>query len=458
MTIRFLLRPLACSLALAGLVTITPSAAPAYEAVTTQAGLTQQAALASRLHRRMIQRFVHPLGLFEPLRLDLSMLPPSRARDLYSRLIGLDSAEGYAPEWQQPAAGQAHPLGRQHVIGWLAAGAVIESTPADRLRNHFLDPRTGRGLAAGESQSLRTSLLAVKHGVSSLRQLLAGAALDGNGMSAPEWALAAEAVNDFGLPAFLRAYDRAERGEFPPQRETALAEMMLTVGALSGVLSQMGDPAFLSSDLEDVLKQGDAGAMAVATRFGRAGVPAPSAPPKAKGAAAAADSSDELPHSLRELFIDGHGGGLAELTARRCGTAARRVRCYTTEAPQQLRDVGRYEQRLIDYLFRGELRLVFSDGSHKLDVIAAELPLGSGTATLIGEQPEGRRRVLKSVETIPTLTGASVAQFTITDAERHDLHRVVVLFQGRDRHNEPIVTSAQILFPRSPAPSGPSGP
>lgn len=446
MTIRFLLRPLACSLALAGLLSIEPSSAPAYEAVTTQAGLTQQAALASRLHRRLIQRFVHPLGLFEPLRLDLGMLPPARARDLYSRLVGLDAAEGYAPEWQQPAAGQAHPLGRQHVIGWLAAGTIIESSPADRLRNHFLDPRTGRGLAAGESQSLRTSFLSVKYGVSSLRQLLAGAALDGNGLAATEWAAASETVNDFGLPAFLHAYDRAERGEFPPQRETALAEMMLTVGALSGVLSQMGDPAFLRSDLEDVLKEGDAGAMAVATRFGRAAVPAPSAAPKP----APNGESSELPHSLRALFVDGHGGGLAELTARRCGAAALRVRCYTTDAQQQLSDVARFEQRLIDYLFRGELRLILSDGSHKLDVLAAELPLGSGTATLIGEQPEGRRRVLKSVETLPALTGAAVAQFTLSDDERHDLHRLVVLFQGRDRHNEPIVTSAQILLPRSP--------
>jgi hypothetical protein len=351
MKIRSLFRPLTVSLALFGGFSSLPGSASAYEAVTTQAGLTQQAALSSRLHRRLIQRFVHPLGLFEPLRLDLGMLPPARARNLYSRLVGLDAAEGYAPEWQQQTAGQAHPLGRQHVIGWLAAGTVIESSPADRMRNHVLDPRTGRGLHAAESQSLRTSLLSVKYGVSSLRQLLAGAALDGNGLSAIEWAGASEAVNDLGLSAFMRAYDRAERGEFPPQRETALAEMLLAVGALSGVLTQMGDPAYLRSDLEEVLKEGDGGAMAVAARFGRAGLPAPSNKSAASGSANPNGSSNasangnagatELPSSLRELFLDGHGGGLAEQTVKRCGTAEKRVRCYTTESMQLLADVGR---------------------------------------------------------------------------------------------------------------------
>jgi len=449
---RFGFRPIAFSLALAGLASLVPGSTLAFEAVTTQAGITQQAALASRLHRRLIQRFVHPLGLFEPLRLDLSMLPPARARDLYSRLVGLDAAEGYAPEWQQQEAGQAHPLGRQHIIGWLAAGTVIESSPADRLRNHFLDPRTGRGLHATESQSLRTSVLSVKYGVSSLRQLLAGAALDGNGLSAVEWAGAAEAVNDLGLAAFQRAYDRAERGEFPPQRETALAEMMLVAGAMSGVLTQMGDPAYLSSDLEEVLKEGDGGAMAVAARFGRSGLPAPSSKKATSGNGNDTPPASDLPNSLRDLFIDGHGGGLAEQTVKRCGTAQKRVRCYTTDSMQLLADVGRGAQRLFDYLFRGELRLALGDGNHRLEVFAAELPLGSGTMTLIGEQPEGRRRVLKSMQTLPTLTGASVATFAISDEERHDLHRLVVLFQGRDRHNEAIVTSAQIVFPRTSAP------
>lgn len=445
---RSILRPMAvCGALLLGeLALCSPPAALAYEAVTTQAGLTQQAALASRLHRRLIQRLVHPLGLFEPLRLDLGTLPSAKARNLYARLVGLDPAEGYAPEWQQPGTGQAHPLGRQHALGWLAAGTVIESSPADRLRNHFFDPRTKTGLHATEEQTLRTSFLSVKYGLSSLRQLMAGAAVDGNGMAAPDWATAPEAVNELGLASYLRAYERAELAEFPAQRESALAELMLSAGAILGVLTQMGDPAYLHSDLEDVLKEGDGGALAVAARFGRASVPPP--------VSVNGGTSSELPENLRALFFDGHGGGLVEHTARRCGAAQKRLACYTSDAQAQLADTARYGQRLIDYLFRGELKLTISDGGHRLDVAAAELPLGSGTLTLIGEQPEGRRRVLKSAETLPALIGAQLAQFPITDEERRDLHRLVVLYKGRDRQNEAIVTSAQILLPRL-APSSP---
>ena len=90
-------------------------------------------------------------------------------------------------------------------------------------------------------------------------------------------------------------------------------------------------------------------------------------------------------------------------------------------------------------------------------VASSSTTLGSGTLTLIGEQPEGRRRVLKAAATLPALLGAQLAQFPITDEERRDLHRLVVLYKGRDRHNEPIVTSAQILLPRLAAAS-PSSP
>ena len=136
---RLILCPLAlCGALLLGELGLAEApAACAYEAVTTQAGLSQQAALASRLHRRLIQRLVHPLGLFEPLRLDLSSLPSTRARNLYGRLVGLDPAEGYAPEWQQPGAGQAHPLGRQHALGWLVEKYVGILLAARSEHEHF---------------------------------------------------------------------------------------------------------------------------------------------------------------------------------------------------------------------------------------------------------------------------------------------------------------------------------
>lgn len=419
------------------LLALSPSPVVAFEAVTTQAGLSEQAGLASRLHRRLIQRFVYPLGVFEPLKLDFSALPAARARSLYAKLIGLDRGEGYAPEWSETT--KVFPTGRLHALGWLAAGTVVENLPPERLRNHFFDPRTGIGLhAQNSSDSLQAEMLSVKSGISSVRQFLAGAAVDGNGIAAPDWLVAPEAKNELGLFSFLHAYEQAVRGEFPPQRETALAEALLCVGAMLAVLEEMGDPAFLHSDLTAAADDG--GALAIAERFGRAGVPP--AAPEPKDATSPANASGRR---LRDLFADGQGGGLAERTAARCASPRH---CYTTDAPALLAEVGRYGKKLVDYLFRGDLRLTLADSGHRLDVIAAELPLGSGRVTLIGEQPEGRRRVLRTAEALPTLTGATLMQFTISDAERADLHRLVVMFQGRDRQNEAIITSAQLVLAR----------
>jgi hypothetical protein len=69
--------------------------------------------------------------------------------------------------------------------------------------------------------------------------------------------------------------------------------------------------------------------------------------------------------------------------------------------------------------------------------------------TLLGEQPGGQRRVLRTAQVLPTLVGASLTQFAISDEERRTLHRLVVLFHGRDRANEPLVTSAQLVIPLS---------
>ncbi len=419
--------------ALGGLLMTLPSFAFAYESVTTLAGLTEQAALASRLHRRMIQRFVHPLGLFESLRLDLNAMSEPQARNLYGRLVNLDPAQGYAPDWQ-PDGTHVLPQGRQHVLGWLAAGSVIENVPAARMRNHFLNPRTGLGLHTQDGDSsLDTSLHAVKYGVSSLRQFLAGAALDGNGMSAADWVAAPKDINELGLDAFLTAYARAERATLPAERESALAQMLLIVGGMLGVLEQMGDPAYLRSDFEAVLTGG--GELELAERFGRAAIPAP---------APLAAELEKPPQHLRDLFLDGKGGGLAEQTARRC---AQPLPCYTKDAHALLAQVGRYGQRLIDYLFRGELRLGLQEDGKRLTVIAAELPMGPGTLSLLGELQEGRRQVLRTLDVPATNVGAALTEFSLTQEERQDLHRLVVLFQGRDREGEPLVSSAQIVLP-----------
>lgn len=439
---------------------VTLSALPAghgFEAETTIAGIVEQASLRSRLHRRLMSRFVHPLGVLEPLRLDLSRLQsrpelvtqgqpvtelsaaavrdnsPSglRSRSIYARLAMLSPAEGYSPEWQQQGS-QVYPLARMHALGWLAAGSVIEHSPGVRARHHFFNPATGQGLVRSPDQSARdVAGQSLQTGLSSVREVMTGTAFDGTGTAAPDWLATEE--NELSHPAFLRAYERSVSAPSPAERDSALAEALLCAGSMMGVLAQMADPAYVRGDLQAVLIAD--GAARVAQRFGRAAIPALPMP------TAAERSQQVLPHHLRELFADGEGHGLAERTARRCQPA---WTCYAQHAVPQLVDATVQAQRLLDYLFRGELQLSLSDGN--LKVLVEEWAVGSGALQLYAEEAEGTRRLLRVISTPPTLAGAEVTQVSLPAEELAGVQRLVVLYSGRDRYNEPLVASAQLLL------------
>lgn len=443
-------------LASLGLGEIAPS--QAFEAETTVAGIVEQGALRSRLHRRLRDRFQRSLGMFDPLKLDLAGLrnveanarraapvgplaaaavrdnawSGGRARFIYSSLSVLSPAEGYAPEWQNDGA-QVYPLAKLHALGWLGAGAVLEHNPGLRVRHHFFNPTTGQGLTRSPQQSAGSVAAAsLQGGLSSLRDVMTGTAFDGTGLPAPDWVL--HGANELGYPAFLRAYERAVLAESESERESALAEALLCAGAMSGVLAQMADPAYVRGDLHAVLLgEGEA---RVAARYGRAAVPAP------------AQHELTLPRRLRDLFADGEGGGLAEQTARACQPA---WGCYAQSASSQLVGAARASARLFDYLFRSDLRLTLADGVLRVQV--EEVAIGSGTLQLLAEGRDGRRRVLRSLPQPPTLTGAEATQIALLPADLADAVRLVVLYSGRDRENEPLTVSAQLPLKDAAAPA-----
>jgi hypothetical protein len=80
------------SAGIALLMTATP--VRAYDPATTHAGLTEQAVLASELHRVLAHRLSRPLGLFEPIVLNRADLDPTAARLIGGRLDALDPAGG----------------------------------------------------------------------------------------------------------------------------------------------------------------------------------------------------------------------------------------------------------------------------------------------------------------------------------------------------------------------------
>ena len=127
------------------LLSQSPGPNLAYEGATTLAGLTEQAALKSRLHRRMLERFALSLGLFEPLRLDPALIGEDKARSLLIRLLALDAGQGYARIRYRAKAGQSFaPCDYMCLAGWLPARYWSSRGAA---RCSFADSKTGGGLS-----------------------------------------------------------------------------------------------------------------------------------------------------------------------------------------------------------------------------------------------------------------------------------------------------------------------
>ena len=99
--------------------------------------MTQQAAIASHLHRVLGRRLARPLGLFDSVALHPELLGVDERRLLLSRLTALDPAGGYRPGADGVAS----------ALSWTVAGAVLAKTPPERMKNYFFDPSTGSGPA-----------------------------------------------------------------------------------------------------------------------------------------------------------------------------------------------------------------------------------------------------------------------------------------------------------------------
>lgn len=203
------------------LVLCAAAPAAAWDGATTHAGMTQRAAEAADLHRVLVDRFGLPLGLFEPLRL-------GAAPGLAESLAQLDPADGLVPD-----ASGALPA-----LSWLIAGSILEEMPPARVRHHFFDPRTGKGLS---DRSLGTRIWL---GLFGSREL--GGPFDLTGRPAPEWAAAAD--NELGLPRTLDALEAAVSGKTPAERQAALARGLVGLGAILHLVQDMGTPAHVRND------------------------------------------------------------------------------------------------------------------------------------------------------------------------------------------------------------------
>ncbi len=460
-------RRLAMILALA----LVPASAAAWEPQTTHAGLAEQAALASRLHKRLVSLgFVG--GLFEPL-----TIPPADAPALSTALKLLSPTHGSVPDAR----------GRQAALAWLTAGAALAELPASQAANHFFDPTTGAGWVPPE------------RGLGGrLRDLVGQGAVPDKGIPAPDWLTAK--TNPFNLDQFLNQYAKAVSAATPGERSRYMAAALVAAGAMLHVLGDLGAPARVRGDAAAQLEPLGAGPDDLGSRFeriaaltyGRLGVPAP--------------SRTVTRSHLRDFITAKDGGGLADLIARSyfspntlpeptrvssdvkpalarpqpalparlnlmaaqrdegstlrspSGTCLARYRverdvvtfsidddCALEQLAVILPEVAAYETGLLDFLLRGELTI--SVGG---EITVAGNGLGTGTVEILVEDDRGVRTSLATTAvaapTAPTApagsdagSGSAAPASLASVAAPATGTRVVAVYRGVDAAGEPIV-------------------
>ncbi len=434
---------------------LIPARALAWEPETTHAGLAEQAALASRLHRRLVTLGFDG-GLFEPL-----TVPPADAPSLIASLKLLSPTHGSVPDTR----------GRQTALAWLTAGAALADVPSSHGAHHFFDPATKqgwvtpqRGLIAGLSDAVR--------------EAVGRASLPDRGIAAPDWVVAKN--NPFNLEAFLGQYAKAASAKTPGERSRHMAAALIAAGAILHALGDLGAPSRVRGDEAAHLEPLGAGPDDLGSRFerlaalihGRLGVPAPSrAITRAR---------------LRDFFSASDGGGLADLIARSyfssntlprtsrsderpalvrpqpalparlnlmaatreegttlrnaAGVCLARYRvehgrlgftidddCALDQIAAILPEVASYETGLLDYLMRGELTIAIAES-----VAVTGRNLGAGTVEVLVEDANGVRTQIASMT---TTAPDWIARVGAPSAGT----RVVAVFRGSDTAGEPIV-------------------
>lgn len=282
------------------LVVCVARPARAYDPATTHAGLTQKAALASKLHQVLARRMARPLGLFDPVPFGLAALPDGPRRLLGARFRALDPAGGYRPS----------DAGVATALGWVMAGSVLAKTPPERIRNQFFDPSTKRGLA--DAAALDGFFYGVRQILDrgSVRDVATGTSFSFEGLPAIEWLRSPQ--NELGLVTFVAELERSVLAETAAQRNTALARALMALGGCLTLLEDAGNPAQVRNDFRAAYLRGPGGSpfdrastyeRFVADRYGVGGVP----------------SSDTVVRreSLNAFFAAPDGQGLAERTQRR---------------------------------------------------------------------------------------------------------------------------------------------
>jgi hypothetical protein len=446
--------------------------ARAWEPATTQAGLAEEAALASALHKRL-ESIGFSGGLYEPL-----TIPPADAPALIEALHLLPPAQGGVPDAR----------GRQAAIAWLSAGAALADVPEASAANHFYD-------VAHKTGWVRPDLDLADGIADRVRRAAGRVPLPDRGVPAPDWVV--DKANPFSLAQFLDKYAKAVTAASPGERSRQMAAALIAAGAMLHVLGDLGAPARVRGDYAAQLQPLGGGPDDLGSRFeriaalayGRLGVPGPSrvitrshlrdyftAPDTNKEGAGLADeiaesffSTNTLPTPSRvvgnhrpelvrplpalppklNLMAAGREDGATIRSAAGVCLARYRVDhdvltfsldddCMLEQVAQILPEVAAYETGLLDFLFRGELTVKVDR-----DVVVSGKGLAAGQLELLVEDDRGVRTSLGSRSAAGATAGAELGHFDLPPTGA----RVVAIFRGADAANEPIVAVGSAPLP-----------
>jgi hypothetical protein len=414
--------------------------AGAWEADTTHAGLTEQAALASTVHETLTKRHGQDLGWYQPL-----AVPREGAAALYGRLRVLPPSSGFVPDAR----------GEQSALAWLLAGTVLEDLPAGRAANHFFDPVHNRGLSA------QSGLMA--------RLFFRGASSPA-GKPAPDWVV--DPTNDLNVARFWRELEQSATAAGKAERDMHLAYALLAAGALLHVLEDMGSPSRVRDDWSEHLHELGGGKPDRGSRFerlaalmyGRLGVPAPD---KAERRGHVRDYLTGLAeHTNTSWFSFGTLPGTDRfpkpslsakppvgapsdsdwaqverdgvcLVDRRMVSGRQELSISDECAAEQIADilptVGAYATGLLELLFRGKLDVSLATGEI---VVTTTDALGAGTVRILSEDGKGERHELTSAKVTSAQAGGTLVSLPMDGTPAH----VVAVFTGVDGTGEQIVS------------------
>lgn len=451
------------SLALAAGASLGLAGRPAlaWEAQTTQAGLAEEAALASALHKRLVELGFGG-GLFEIL-----TIPPADAPQLLEALRQLSPTHGTVPDAR----------GRMTALSWIAAGASIADAPIEHAANHFFDPTTGAGWQAPASATLERLW----------RVLRPRTPVPARGVPAPDWIV--DPRNPLGVEAFWAQYQKAVTAATPGERSRHMAAALVAAGAVLHVLGDVGTPSHaradaaahferLSDDGSDIGSRMD---RVAALAFGRLGVPGP--------------ARLVTRTSVRAFFTNAEGTGLADVIGSRYfssgtlpadqlvgsgdnappklarprpevparlnlmaasrdeGTTLKSERgvclaryrvdhntlefffddaCLLEQAQAILPEVAAYETGLLDFLLRGQLTLRQESGAV---VVTTAQKLGAGQLELLLEDTRGQRTSIKSQPVTTAEAGAELLRIGAPAGAR-----VLAVYRGKDEAGETVIS------------------